>query len=344
MSLYLDDGEEFELEMSEDYTPAPTTPKSGCVACDEVQEAKRAAIVAVPMTKPNPRWLKRFRSVAQDLLLQREFSNRFVEGKGDIADNEWMHVGEPWGRKDMCSGWTDDEIIEEACKFADWMRFKRQALVIGEPTLVANAFAGMIHQSSRYEDVKAAVKVERMIPDPEGEAQVARLRNSLPDKCADHIELDRLMAENAKLRSAQGVEQAKEYIKLSAKLAKLKGEELEGKVRIVSLEPSGKQPLQGEIFKPALAPYSIPESDQPKQDWSTASQEARLLAEMRREERAESDAKFQATLLKAKGSDNIGDLDEAYAKLGTHRMLCRCVTCAHERSSRAKGTKSVWSV
>lgn len=312
-----------------------------CKACTEVQESKRAAIVAVPMTKPNPRWLKRFQDKARDLLLQRDFLGGGIAESDPWADGE-CGIGEFWGRAETYR--TDEEIVEEACKHADWMRFKRSALVIGEPTPVVNAFAGMVHQSQRYEDVAAAVKVERTIPDPEGEKRVAYLRAQMPDKCQDHLELDKLRAENAKLKGLGAASAVKEYVKLSVQNAKLTGQELTGKVRIVSFEPSGKVPLQGEVHKPSLKPYSIPESMAPKQDWRTAADEARMLAEMRREERLDAEAKFKATVLKAKGSDNVGDVDAAYAKLGTHRALCRCLECAHERSIRAKGTVSQWSV
>jgi hypothetical protein len=309
---------------------------NNCQACQQAREAKRTAIVAVPLTKPNPRWLKRFQAKALDMLLQREY----IEYHGPDGDD--LGIGEEWFKG---SGFrTDEEIIAQACQAADWMRFKRPKLVMGEPTPVVNAFAGMIAQSSRYEDVKAAVKVERTIPDRDGETRIAYLRAQMPDECETHAEYRRLLAENQRLKQTQGVLDARDYVKLSTQVAKATGQELTGRVRIVSFDGQSRPPLQGEVFKPALKPYRAPQSEAPMQDWRRAAEESRLLAEMRRDEQHEQQAKFESAVLKAKSSQDVGDVDAVYAKLGTHRALCTCQKCAHERSIRAKGTQSQWSV
>lgn len=216
-----------------------------CRGCEGARVTKRAAIVAVPLTKTNPKWLKRFQDKASDLLLQRSWMDESgLDGSGDI--------GEFWGRSEK---WLDDgEIIEEACKQADWMRFKRSKLVMGEPTAVCNAFAGMVHQSSRYEDVPGAVKVEREIPDRDGEVKVAYIRAQMPEMCALHTELAALQSENAALKREQLAQDTKTYVKLSTRLAKMQGQELSGRVRVVSFAPSGTIPLQGETVRPMLKP------------------------------------------------------------------------------------------
>lgn len=234
------------------FVPCTECQSRACAGCTQAQESKRAALLAVPLTATNPKWLERFRAKAQDLLLRREFEDSFVRGKGDIADNEQIHVGEPWGSS--CGGWTDDDIIEEACKHADWMRFKRSKYVLGEIVPFANAFAAGYGQEGRFVDKAAAAPVPREIPRPGAEDEIARIRTGMPDECSLHSELRALQTQNALLKAKSVAESTREYVKLSTRHAKLTGQTLEGKVRLVTLEPSGKVPLQGETVKPMLRP------------------------------------------------------------------------------------------
>lgn len=214
-----------------------------CGMCQGVAEAKRTAIVAVQMDMPNPRWLSRFRGKAMDMLL----SNDMVE----VVGSEDAHVGEWPFRSESLH--TDDAIVAQSANYADWMRFKRSQYVVGEPTAVVNAFAGLVSQSGRYEDVKAAAPVPRTIPDPAGEDRVARLRNSLPEICDLHAGLRDAQLENARLQGAETSRMLVEHARLSSEIAKLSGQSLSGTVRIVTFD-GGRAPLQGETTRPELRP------------------------------------------------------------------------------------------
>lgn len=296
-------------------SPQPDT----CQACEQVQGDKRKALLAVPLTVTNPKWLKRFQDKALDMLMQNDFAIATF-----YPNDEATHVGEPWFRGD--AGLMDEEIIEEACKAADWMRFKRSKLVMGEPTAIVNAFAGHVHVPSRYEDVPGAVKVERTTQNPEANLLIAHIRAGMPDMCDMHTRYAELLAENARLKRADVVASTKQYVKLSQAMAKRMDQSLEGTVRIVTFD-GGKAPLQGEVYKPSLKPFEIKPSEAHMVSSAHAAQESRNWAEAQRACDAAARDRFDAAKLKAKASSKAPsreELDAHWAKLGVHAPTCTC--------------------